>query len=193
MEKKQLLHKVNSKGYPILYAFTWNPNPNKFIWSDDEPIHLFKEHLKKIKIIRDNVDFIVPEFSDHGKLHYHGLIKVVSDATYWQYIDGLKRLKRTGFIKSKCINDQRGLNRWINYCGGTWTRTVSRLFRNMTPFQAMTYDKLIDEARSELEDTPTQHVGSLDFGPDPSELKEKSQIDKKDKYSKDYQHSESES
>jgi len=188
MEKKQVLHKVkDTKGYPILYAFTWNPNPNKFIWSDDEPIHLFKEHLKKIKVIRENVDFIVPEFSDHGKLHYHGLIKVMSDATYWQYIDGLKRLKRSGFIKSKCINDQRGLNRWINYCGGTWTRTVSRLFRHMTPFQQMTYDKLIDEARSELEDTPTQAIGSIDLGPDLSGEKTK------EKYSKDYCHSESES
>jgi len=170
MEKKVLLHTKTYKTYPCLYAFTWNPNPSKFIWDEDYPLHLFKEHQTKLKWMKDVIDFIVPEFSDTGKLHYHALLKINSDGAYWEFIDGIKRIRKTGFINVQRIKDDRGLRRWINYCGETWTRTNMKLFREMTPFQSLTYDKLIDTSKSEVEEIPTSHLGHIDLGPTNSPL-----------------------
>lgn len=128
----------------IYYALTWNPNPKSFINNEEYEIDLFKEHLQYIEYISKYVKFIVPEFSDNYKLHYHGLAEVQSDTEFVQYYNKLKKLKRRGFILNKKILTEAGLQKWILYCGKTWSRTRTILQNKIEDHKLLSFGNLND-------------------------------------------------
>lgn len=124
--------------YPKYYALTWNPRPKAFTFDESDERLLFKEHVSIIKYIKYMV-FMMPEFSDNYKLHYHGLAVVNNDDEYIDYQKSIRRIVKKGFIKSGILIKKGAVDRWIHYCGKTWLRTKSILFDRKDPIQ---YTKL---------------------------------------------------
>lgn len=106
--------------YPLLFGFTWNPNPKSFVYTEDDPNYLLKEHLRYLGIIKDELEYVIPEFSETHKLHYHGVIVLRTEDSYVRFYDRLKRVKRNGFVKLVKIQSLTG---WRRYCRETLTRT----------------------------------------------------------------------
>lgn len=128
---------VTKNQYPKYYAFTWNPNPLSFIWNEEDPILLLKEHLKILRKYKQYIKYVVPEFSDNYKLHYHGVVMLSNDTEFANFYENLKPIRRKGFVKLVHIIRQSGYKRWVKYTGETWART-----KQILKIEVMAYEDL---------------------------------------------------
>lgn len=142
--------------YPLLYAFTWNPNPSSFVFTEDDPIYLLKEHVRVLNIINHDLEIIVPEFSDHYKLHYHGVVILRTEKAYIDFFRRVKRVKRKGFIK---IIKILSLDKWILYCGKTFSTTSKILhIPSSIAYGRCNVDKLRDIAEWREREEDKRHT-----------------------------------
>ncbi len=78
-----------------------------FLYNDDK--------LKIAKWLNRFSDhyIIVPEFSDNGRLHYHGLFNMCDKIKYYKSKYSID--KEIGFVKVERINDFKSHLRWLMY------------------------------------------------------------------------------
>ncbi len=93
--------------YSITISAQYRTVHPDFLYNDDK--------LKIIKWLNRFSDhyIIVPEFSENGRLHYHGLLRICDKIKYYKtkyFID-----KEIGFVKVEKINDFKSHLRWLMY------------------------------------------------------------------------------
>lgn len=149
----------------IYYSLTLSPNPVKFIFKEDDSIELLKEHLSKIKIIKDVIEYCVPEFSDTFKLHYHMCIAIKTDEQFVKFWQSVPRLKRYGFIK--ILKTKHDIACLLKYVNKTWIRTKMVFkwtkYPDLFP-KDLSYSKLNDlvNAKDKIKKELTSHITDLD-------------------------------
>ncbi len=93
--------------YSITISAQYRTVHPDFLYNDDK--------LKLIKWLNRFSDhyIIVPEFSDNGRLHYHGVFKMCDKIKYYKSKYNID--KEIGFVKVEKINDFKSHLRWLTY------------------------------------------------------------------------------
>ncbi len=93
--------------YSITISAQYRTVHPDFLYNDDK--------LKLVKWLNRFSDhyIIVPEFSDNGRLHYHGLFNMSDKIKYYKSKYSID--KEIGFVKVERINDFKSHLRWLMY------------------------------------------------------------------------------
>lgn len=100
---------------PMRFAFTKTYKFTSYM-KNETPINQFYHTIMPLMALLHKycTDWeICPELTNEGTIHYHGTLTIAQDKElgYYKYL--LPRLKRTGFIKMKNIDNYK---KWKQYC-----------------------------------------------------------------------------
>lgn len=135
------------------YAFTWNPDPKKFMNNEAYFIKdLLEEHMKYLRMLykRTYICEIYPELSSAGKLHYHGIIipHMLDNEIHVSYFKALMALKRKGFTCIKQIINPKSYARWNSYCRKS-VSTMEAMLNITLPLKMLEHYNDLKELRTE--------------------------------------------